>query len=50
LGISCIEEVRSGQKPGRERPHGIPRHKWEDSIKMDLKLSFMFGLDSFGSG
>ena len=26
-----------GGKPGRERPLGIPRRRWEDNIKMDLQ-------------
>jgi hypothetical protein len=24
-------------KPERERPLGIPKHRWEDNIKLDLK-------------
>jgi len=24
-------------KPEGKRPHGIPRHRWEDNIKMDLQ-------------
>jgi hypothetical protein len=24
-------------KPGRKRPLGRPRHRWEDNIKMDLR-------------
>jgi hypothetical protein len=24
-------------KPEGKRPRGIPRHRWEDSIKMDLQ-------------
>ena len=24
-------------KPDGNRPHGRPRHKWEDNIKMDLQ-------------
>jgi hypothetical protein len=24
-------------KPERKRPLGIPRHRWEDNIKMDLQ-------------
>jgi hypothetical protein len=24
-------------KPGGKRPMGIPRHRWEDNIKMDLQ-------------
>jgi hypothetical protein len=26
----------SVRKPLRKRPHGTPRHRWEDNIKMDL--------------
>jgi len=27
-------------KPERRRPHGKPRRRWEDTIKMDLKKIF----------
>jgi hypothetical protein len=23
-------------KPEGKRPHGIPRHRWEDNVKVDL--------------
>jgi hypothetical protein len=40
--ISRIEKKRNAYKvlvgnPERKRPLSIPRHRWEDSIKMDLK-------------
>jgi hypothetical protein len=25
------------KKPERERPHGRPRYRWEDNIRMDLR-------------
>jgi hypothetical protein len=39
-------------KPERRRPLGRSRHRWEDNIKMDLKIIMMRGceLDSNGSG
>jgi hypothetical protein len=36
-------------KPEGKRPIGRPRHRWEDNIKMDLRV-WGCGLDSFGSG
>jgi hypothetical protein len=36
-------------KPEGRRPLGRRRHRWEDNIKMDLRV-LGSGLDSFGSG
>jgi hypothetical protein len=40
--IACKGERRSAYrvlvvKPEEKRPLGIPRHRWEDNIKMDLQ-------------
>ena len=32
-------------KPERKRPHGRPRRRWEDNIKMDLQEVGCWGLD-----
>ena len=32
-------------KPERNRPHGKPRHRWEDNIKMDLQEVGCGGMD-----
>jgi hypothetical protein len=39
-------------KPEGKRPLGIPRRKWVDNIKVDLKRVRMgwYGLDRSGSG
>jgi hypothetical protein len=39
-------------KPEGRRPLGIPRRRWEDNIKMDLRESGreVWGLDGVGSG
>ena len=38
-------------KPGRKRPLGRPKGRWEDNIKMDLqKVVWGHGLDKSGSG
>ena len=39
-------------KPERKRPLGSPRHRWEDSIKMDLQEvgCWGYGMDPAGSG
>jgi hypothetical protein len=38
-------------KPEGERPLGGPRRRWEDGIRMDLRVSAgMCGVDSPGSG
>jgi hypothetical protein len=39
-------------KPEGKRPLGIPRHRWEDNIKMDLQEvgGSGGGLDGIGSG
>ena len=33
---ACIYRVLVG-KPEQKRPHGRPRHRWEDNIKTDLQ-------------
>jgi hypothetical protein len=38
-------------KPEGKRPFGIPRHRWEDNIKMNLREIGSEGVDwSSGSG
>jgi len=32
-------------KPQGKRPHGRPRHRWEDNIKMDLQEVGCEGVD-----
>ena len=32
-------------KPEGKRPHGRPRHRWEDNIKMDLQVVGFLGMD-----
>jgi hypothetical protein len=32
-------------KPEEERPIGISRHRWVESIKMDLRYDHWYGLD-----
>jgi len=34
-------------KPEGQRPHGRPRHRWEDNIKMDLQEVGCGDLDWF---
>jgi len=37
------------RKPEGKRPHGRPRHRWEDNIKMDLQeVEWGHGLDCYG--
>jgi hypothetical protein len=37
--------------PEGKRPHGRPRRRWEDNIKMDLQeVGWEHGLDRAGSG
>jgi hypothetical protein len=36
------------EKPGRNRPLGSPRHRWEDNAKMDLKEIVWAGVDWVG--
>jgi hypothetical protein len=40
------------RKPEWKKPHGRPRHRWEDNIKMDLgeKDVERYGLDLSGLG
>jgi hypothetical protein len=40
--VACMVEMRSADrilvgKPEGKRPHGRPRHRWKDNIRMDLK-------------
>jgi hypothetical protein len=35
-------------KPERKRPLGTPRHRWEDTIKMDLQEVGCGGMDWIG--
>jgi len=32
-------------KPGGKKPQGRPRHRWEDTIKMDLQEMGCGGMD-----
>jgi hypothetical protein len=32
-------------KPEGKRPHGIPRRRWEDGIRMDLRVIGLGGVD-----
>jgi hypothetical protein len=32
-------------KPEGKRPHGRPRHRWEDGIRMDLREIGLGGVD-----
>jgi hypothetical protein len=34
--MRCVYRFWAG-KPGGKRPLGIPRHRWEDNIRMDLQ-------------
>jgi len=39
--VACMEEMRNTykilvRKPEGKRPHGRPRHRWENNIRMDL--------------
>jgi hypothetical protein len=52
--IASIEEKRNAlrilvRKPEGKRPLGRPKCRWENNIKMDLRLGWS-GLDSSGSG
>jgi hypothetical protein len=38
------------RKPEGNRPLGRPSYRWEDNIRMDLKLVGAYGLDESGSG
>ena len=45
-----VYKVLVGKPQGR-RPHGSPRRKWEDNIKMDLReVGWGHVLDRSGSG
>ena len=45
-----VYKVLVGKPEGR-RPHGRPRHIWEDNIKLDLQeVSWTYGLDLSGLG
>jgi hypothetical protein len=55
--VACMGEERKVYtvlvgKPEGKRPLGIPRRRWEDGIKMDLRETGLggCGLDSTGSG
>jgi hypothetical protein len=37
-------------KPEGKRPLGRPRRRWEDAIRMDLRLAGRSGVDTTGSG
>jgi hypothetical protein len=39
----CVQDF--GGEPEGKRPLGIPRHRWEDNIKMDLKEVGCGGMD-----
>ena len=48
--VACMGEKRGVcrflvGKPGEKRPHGRPRHRWEDNIKMDLQEVGCGGMD-----
>jgi hypothetical protein len=32
-------------KPEGKRPHGRPRHRWKDNIRMDLREIWWEGVD-----
>jgi hypothetical protein len=42
--VARLRERRG--KPGGKRPLGVPRHRWEDNIKMDLQEVGCGGMDS----
>jgi hypothetical protein len=46
--VRCAYNILVGRPEGR-RPLGRPRRRWEDNIKMDLRV-WGCGLDSLGSG
>jgi len=35
-------------KPEGKRPHGRPRHRWDDNIKMDLQETWFRYMDWIG--
>jgi hypothetical protein len=40
-----------GGKPEERRPHGRPRRRWEDGIRMDLReIGWGRRMDAVGSG
>jgi hypothetical protein len=48
--VACMEERRSTyrillEKPVGKRPHGRPRHRWEDNIKTDIQDVRCGGMD-----
>jgi len=38
-------QINPPRKPKGKRPLGIPRHRWEDNIKMDLQEVGCGGMD-----
>jgi hypothetical protein len=50
MHIARMEEMSNAydilvRKPDGKRPHGRPRHRWEDNIRMDLKEIGWEGVD-----
>jgi hypothetical protein len=48
--VACISEKKNAYiipilKPEMKRPLGIPRHRWEDSIRKDLRELERDGLE-----
>lgn len=48
--VACVGAMRNAQwillgKPERKRPLGRPKHRWENSIKVDLEE---MGFEYFG--
>jgi hypothetical protein len=37
MGEGRVEYRISVGRPEERRPHGRPRHRWEDNLKMDLQ-------------
>jgi uncharacterized UPF0160 family protein len=48
--VACAEEMKNvyyilAAKPERKRPHGIPRRRQEDNIRLDLRETGWEGVD-----
>jgi hypothetical protein len=36
--VGCVVQIGEVRKPEGERPLRRPKHRWEDNIKMDLRV------------